>query len=184
MCSYFKTSGGTQQQKRGILMVEHLKEKGAQEKCGSSISLYLTQPAVRLLLSVSVALYTSQRIWRSSLFLFLERLTWFHCSQCHEAIKQALCCGRRKVFFCVVISRIFYFNTPRWIQNITACFCIALEFNLSFTTQAWCFSVGFDIEKAAQCFDSFQTMMKRKNGGLRWKRKGEWGEVGVAVKES
>ncbi len=36
-----------------------------------------------------------------------------------------------------------------------------------------CFSGSFDIKKAAECFDSFQTMMERKEGeetgsGGRW----------------
>lgn len=69
-----------------------------------------------------------------------------------------------------------YFNTTWRSQNITACFCITLEFSLSCSTQAWCFSVGFDIEKAVQCFDSFQAMMERKKMG--------GGVGGVVEKES
>lgn len=42
-----------------------------------------------------------------------------------------------------------------------------------------CFSVGFDIEKAAQCFDSFQAVMERKMGEEKAVGGGGCGREGI-----
>lgn len=88
-------------------MVLHLREKGAKELW--CFHQPLSNPASCQVPSVCLSgfIHIPEDLTHLSFLTFGETLISFHCSQCHEAIKQALCCGRVKVFFCAVIFRIF-----------------------------------------------------------------------------
>jgi len=66
----------------------------------------------------------------------------------------------------LAVLGIFYLNTGRGVKTFL---CVAVEF--SPRCMRLCSSAGFDTEKAALCFDSFQTVMERER-----KERGQEGE--------